>query len=123
MSALDLAAAYARITDLYRRQLDLLALAEPDFEAVTALIAGVDDELAHLPSSDRLPVLDRDQADQLIAAAREADALRAQAASRFAALRVALSREAALGERAASAVRAYGSAPAMDAARFLDQKR
>lgn len=123
MSAPDLAAAYVRITDLYRRQLDLLALDEPDFEAVTALIAGVDNELAHLPPSDRLPVLDRDEADRLIAAAREADALRAQAATRLDDLRVALSREAAVGQRAASAVRAYGSAPAVDAARFLDQKR
>ena len=123
MSLTDLAVAYARISDLYRRQLDLLASDEPDLDAIMALIVAVDDELARLPPSDRLPALDRGEAEQLAAAARAADALRAHAAARVAELRANLSLTAAHGERAASAVRAYDSAPDAATARFLDQKR
>ena len=119
----DLADAYARISDLYRRQLDLLAPAEPDMDAVAGLIAQVDAELARLPPSDRLPALDRDEAERLVAAAREADALRGSAAARLDRLRDELVRTAAGDERAVTALRAYGAPGTTGTARFLDQRR
>ncbi len=119
----DLAAAYARVTDLYRRQLALLDAEEVDFSALAELANAVDGELALLPPSDRLPVLDRADADRLIAAAREADSLRARAAARLGGRRAEVASEGAQGERAASAVRAYQPAPTSADARFLDQKR
>ena len=119
----DLADAYARISDLYRRQLDLLTVDEPDLDAVAGLIAGVDAELARLPPSDRLPALERDEAERLAAAAREADTLRGHAATHLDRLRDRQVRSAAGDERAVGALRAYGAPGIPDTARFLDQRR
>lgn len=122
MTATDLAGAYARVSDLYRRQIDLLAADEPDLDEVAALGAALDAELVRMPTSDRLPPLGREDAERLHEAVLAADALRASAAARLEALRAALVREAAQDERAAGAARAYQQAtPAT--ARFLDQTR
>jgi len=119
--AAEAAAIYAAISDGYRRQLDLLAFDEPDLDALGTLAAAIDADLARLPT--HLPGLSRAEADRLTEAARAADTLRAQAATRLATVHAALIGDAAAVGRAASAARAYAPAPVAGDARFLDQKR
>lgn len=119
MSAVrDAIVGYTAVAEGYRRQLALLAHAEPDLDALLALARDIDARLAELPAAAQLqpPAA---SAGRLLAAAQAAEAARAQVCQRLQERRDELGLDRGRMERGARALKSY-IAPPSGPARYCD---